>query len=1648
MKKYIKLPHKTIFIIFFSILFVQTELNATHAIGGDITYRLIDTALGRYLITLNLYRDCSGIMYGNEQLSIQTSTVNTTLPMTLVGKTEVTPICRVPDVATTPVTNCPSGSIGSYKGIEKWTFELVYTLGKNTGWAVLGWSGCCRNNIVSTIQNPGGQGIWIQALVNTNYQNSSPIFDSMPIPYICRLKNSVFGNGTRQIYDPKYITINGKPILLDSISYKLYTPFTAQASNPSIAAALGNPSVSFNTGLNANNFLYSTSGVSFDAKTGRITCIPSITQDAIIATAVMEYRAIPDATVPAGYRRELVGYTTRDIQFTVRDICDNITNLGVIADSLRNSNYVASDEVDMLSDKKNIRIMFKILGAQNQASKLKVIYKPDTTVFKGFKFNHTIQTVSNVDAIYGVIDIDSLSMVTQDMFAVEVYYCTSIGMKIAQKYFLKLNIKPNFCTSIGDTPIYSNLNIRRVKLTGVINPIDNETNCNSLVGTQGTGIGIAGRYADFTSTNVPKSKIMLGKTFQVSISDTNCMAGLHYYTKAVFIDWNGNTNFSDAGERYNVSVSPFNLKAEAVSITVPTNAFKGKIRMRVVTRMDTPANNLMPCGSTLNANMNQGETEDYELEMIDDFTNCSYYSGIVRISNGSSFTFTPSDTSTLPYPYSISYLWTFSNGFTSTQKSPTVSFSLGNHWAKLKICIDSGTTNLCCDSSIHSFKYCNLSGSITKLVDTLTANATNGIAPYTYLWSNGATTKSVTVSTSGNYYVTITDSVGCTTNVVYNIQGTSTLCSYYKDFSWTNIGSNHTFYPNPNIPAGLYPDILWTVSNGATSNLAQPMFSLNPNSTYVVKYKYCLRDSNMTIICCDSVVKQVQTTGGNTGGGIPCNLKANFKWTPLSSGIIQFNDSSTPMTSQMYTYYWTFGDGTSSTQKNPVKVYSTNGTKNVCLLVRRWLNSNSMYCEDTICKTVNVTGIVPCNRLNPNFSYSSILGGNYQLTNTTNMTGFNLISISYQILNTSTTYNIANPTHTFATNGYYGVTMTITVFDVLSGTTCTKSITKTFYVNTNVCACLQAYNTYTKSGKTIQFADMSLCTDTNTTYHYNFGNGASSTLPNPSYTYPLPGLYRTVMTITRTIGANVCKDSLIRVVQINTSNLCKDSGYTVYYNYPCPNYYSPVCGCDTVTYQSYCHAARAGVKQYTNNPCPNDTSYVKICGYVYIDVNKNCSYDTSDIALSNIAVKFNTNPIKYAYTNSIGYYQVYLPKGTYQISQVINYFNPAIGQLCPAGNGSITVNATTGGATYCNNNFFDTTSTCPDLAVAIYRGSRITPGFTSRKVVNYYNRGATPINNAVLKYRFLSGLTVKSTTSATYSVSGNVITWNLGTIPAYSGGIKHAELQVPTSLALGTTVIDSVWIEPLTGDCNPNNNLAIFNDTCVGSYDPNDKAAYPPSAIDTSVKTIDYLVRFQNTGTAPAHNVRVEDVIDDKFEKSSLRINSYSHKMQTHYSENGKVYFEFPEIMLPDSGTDYDASQGYVAYSINLKNNLPVGTQLKNTAEIYFDFNEPIITNTTVNTIVLKSGSSVNTLINGTNVSIYPNPTQYVATLETELDKAVDISYTLFDIQGKLLESKDFDRHPAGSFKCDVSLEKLPKGIYVLQLKLGSKETSFKLVKE
>ena len=197
----------------------------------------------------------------------------------------------------------------------------------------------------------------------------------------------------------------------------------------------------------------------------------------------------------------------------------------------------------------------------------------------------------------------------------------------------------------------------------------------------------------------------------------------------------------------------------------------------------------------------------------------------------------------------------------------------------------------------------------------------------------------------------------------------------------------------------------------------------------------------------------------------------------------------------------------------------------------------------------------------------------------------------------------------------------------------------------------------------------------------------------------------------------------------------------------------------------------------------------------------------------------------------------------------------------------------------------------------------------------------------------------------------------------------------------------------------------------IGSYDPNDKQANPKGVGEDNLLPknipIDYKIRFQNTGTDTAFQVVVIDTLSDQLDAQSILPGASSHPYTFEIREN-ILEFTFDNILLPDSTTNEEASNGFVQFSIKQKEDLPDGTLITNTAAIYFDFNEPIFTNEVFHIIgqpvivSLKEIPSQEII----EVSAFPNP--FKESTSILLPDAQGGTFEIFNTQGQQIKEKRF----------------------------------------
>ncbi len=245
----------------------------------------------------------------------------------------------------------------------------------------------------------------------------------------------------------------------------------------------------------------------------------------------------------------------------------------------------------------------------------------------------------------------------------------------------------------------------------------------------------------------------------------------------------------------------------------------------------------------------------------------------------------------------------------------------------------------------------------------------------------------------------------------------------------------------------------------------------------------------------------------------------------------------------------------------------------------------------------------------------------------------------------------------------------------------------------------------------------------------------------------------------------------------------------------------------------------------------------------------------------------------------------------------------------------------------------------------------------------------------------------------------------------------------------------------------PQDDAAFYEDVdCIeniGSYDPNDKQGFPRGVgaehFIPKGEEIEYLIRFQNTGTDTAFTVMIMDTISTLFDITSLRPGASSHPYTFNLLGQGVAQFVFSNIMLPDSNVNEVASHGFVKLTIAPKTGLPDNTQLENQAGIYFDFNEPVITNRTLHTIgeLYLEVSRVQNLQSDVSLKVFPNPAHTEATFQLQSPRSLDGTLLLYDLQGREVKRIPFSNN---TFKMNVS--NLPGGHYFFRLEAGGQGIS------
>lgn len=453
-------------------------------------------------------------------------------------------------------------------------------------------------------------------------------------------------------------------------------------------------------------------------------------------------------------------------------------------------------------------------------------------------------------------------------------------------------------------------------------------------------------------------------------------------------------------------------------------------------------------------------------------------------------------------------------------------------------------------------------------------------------------------------------------------------------------------------------------------------------------------------------------------------------------------------------------------------------------------------------------------------------------------------------------------------------------------------------------------------------------------------------------------------------------------------------------------------------------------------------SISNITGSVYFDLNKNNSKDANEP----YANRFLVTSEKENYTRSSvafnGWFRNDVDTGTYKttVKLLNDYYVP------------VPAEKQTTFTTLFQNDTIDfalqPVAGKRDVSINLIPVTPARPGFNAKYKLTFRNNGTDTIPNGGVLLIKDSKTTLVSSLPAAGQVTGDSILWGYAgfkPFDSYSIDIE-VKLTAPPTLNNGDSLRFKSFITSTTGsaaavDLTPADDTSYVTQLVTGAYDPNDKhenvAGKIPLAKVASGENIQYVIRFQNTGTDTAFTVRITDTLDAKLNWNSLQMVAASHAYKMKVIDGNKITWTFDNINLPDSNVNEPLSNGYIAFTIKAKTTLAAGDYFQNNAAIYFDYNLPVITNTATTVVSSAILTNVRDLEDDDmQLLALPNPTTGNFYLKLSGDRVGKFEYSVVDLFGRVLQTGKTERNSRNDAQyIPLNLKNARAGVYYIVLR-------------
>lgn len=437
-----------------------------------------------------------------------------------------------------------------------------------------------------------------------------------------------------------------------------------------------------------------------------------------------------------------------------------------------------------------------------------------------------------------------------------------------------------------------------------------------------------------------------------------------------------------------------------------------------------------------------------------------------------------------------------------------------------------------------------------------------------------------------------------------------------------------------------------------------------------------------------------------------------------------------------------------------------------------------------------------------------------------------------------------------------------------------------------------------------------------------------------------------------------------------------------------------------------------------------------LSGSLFFDHDQDCVQDASDEGIPYRVLTILPS-LQNVITNLDGAYTTNLSPGNYTLDQVPG---ADLLPICPAINPApFAIN--NGGATVLD--LADSSLIPLDLDVRML-ASPARPGFIQTVYLTIRNLSGQQSGTTEATLTFDPEFAFVSAVPAPSNVAGNVVTWSgIAAATAFSALDFSVQLQLPPNPGLIGTVVTHQWAatQPNT-ESNMANNTADLSSLVAGSYDPNAKEVLTSSRWSDDLyyinedEYLDYVVRFQNTGTDTAFTVVITDTLDVDLDMSSFEQGVASHPFSVQFMPERLVKWTFSNILLPDSNTNEPLSHGLVSFRIKPQSPLLPGTMLSNNADIFFDFNPPVRTNDAEVMAEFSTQVRENWEL---SARLWPNPAHAEVTV---VSTATMRSIAILSADGRVLRQV-----AASGTRVNVVLAGLPSGLHLLRMETSDGRT-------